>query len=133
MGYLNKWLAAFLAVALTCVMTPVTAQDKVDLSARWTGTCDTCVVNSFILDVKQVGETISGTIQTSGAQRFGDAPKAISGGNITGSKIKFDAKGDWGDPLSVELSVAPDGRTLQGKGYFMGTNFGLKFVRSSGT
>lgn len=131
-----KQFTAVIAVGLLALAfvtaTPVAAQETkaFDLSGRWTGECDGCVVRKFTLDLMHVGEKISGTIQTEGSRDFGDTPKPIADAKVVGDNVKFRGKGDWGDPFDVELRVGVDGRTMKGIGYFKRTNFGLTFTRS---
>ncbi len=125
-------LGVFFSITAACAWPTASTAQAVDsnVTGEWAGQCFRCAARAFTLVLSQDGAVVTGTITTEGAPNFGDAPKPILNGKISGRKLTFQAKGDPGDLFDVDLTASPDGGTLSGNGHYRGS-FGLQFRRAS--
>lgn len=123
-------IAAFVGAANAQSTTPPDTAGGVNLTGQWKGECSRCAASSFALALAQTGSEVTGTIKTEGTPTFGDSVKQIVTVRAPTGKLLFEAKGDAGDLFYVELSVSPDGKTLNGTGWYRNGNFGLWFTRA---
>jgi len=122
--------AAFVAVAYAQSTTSPDTAGGIDLTGQWKGECSRCAARSFALVLSRTGSEVTGTIKTEGTPTFGDSVKPIANVRAPAGKLLFEAKGDAGDLFYVELSVSPDGKALNGTGWYRNGNFGLWFTRT---
>jgi hypothetical protein len=111
-----------------CASTSPSSTEAVNVSGRWSGVCYNCQATGFTLDLVQRGTDVTGTVVAAGRHAFGDAPRPVLNGKVTGRQFSFQAKGDPGDVWTVDTEATADGKTLSGTGNYRGS-FGLKFNR----
>ena len=124
--------ALILCVGLAIIAgsTSVSAQPTAIVAGKWTGKCSGCRATEFTLVLSQNGSDVTGTFTAAGRHAFGDSEKPILGGTVSGNRLSFQVKGDPGDLANVDLTVQPDGKTMEGTEKYRGS-FSLRFTRAS--
>jgi Tfp pilus tip-associated adhesin PilY1 len=108
--------------------TAMPAAPPATVAGRWTGQCFNCQATGFTMVLNQNGADVTGTVIAAGRHAFGDSAKPIINGRVRGNRFTFEAKGDPGDLWQVDVTTTPDGKTMEGTGYYNGS-FGLRFTR----
>ena len=87
-----------------------------------------CRVTRFDLALGQDGNTVTGSLQTTGSNNFGDDKKPLRKGIAKGNNVTFIVNGADYEPFYVYLQLnAPD--QLTGTGEYHRREFGLQFKR----
>jgi peptidoglycan hydrolase-like protein with peptidoglycan-binding domain len=93
-------------VTATTTATPITKSAAVDLSGKWTGQYSGAYTGTFVLDWKQTGSKLSGTIVLT------EPPTTLSlNGTVTGTTIEFGTVGS----AEITYSGTVSGNTMSGK------------------
>ena len=96
---------ATVTVTATTTATPTTKSAGVDLSGVWAGKYSGAYTGTFVLDWKQTGSKLSGTIELSAP------PTTLSlNGTITGTTIEFGTVGS----AEITYSGTVSGDTMSG-------------------
>lgn len=120
-------LALLLLVATYPGALAAQTDPQLDVVGTWKGQCFGCAARAFTLKLAQNGSELTGTIQAEGTPNFGDDEKPLLNGKIAGRKVTFQARGNPGDLVDVEVTLSRDGKTMSGNGAYRGS-FGLKFT-----
>lgn len=73
--------------------------------------------------------TFEGTLVAGGTQKFGGDEKRLRNIVLTGRRLKFTGDSQQYGPWEVEVTIAKDGRSMEGAGFFNGNPSGVSLKK----